>query len=254
MLIVTSTICRTRPLISGKNSIALSQFSMYASQACGSVFVHGKSARYIIALMSLTSWAPPTAASNAERPAKVRAVADPEQAVTKKLLLLVAKLGLSTAQTTRALQGAVFRTWLVPTDSDVAQLSMKAGKEYNEIQKSDATMKEITPNQYMFFRLCQLVEQENAKIGDLIEPFRKCAAGIDSPAGLKGKVLYCRLAKAWGSSNNKMYFTMIPGCKPMLDAIEHLIKVSGGEVKEGAPPPSNLEREIQKILDEIASA
>ena len=39
--------------------------------------------------------------------------------------------------------------------------------------------------------------------------------------------------------------------EPVHQCLETLIKASGGVFKEGAAPPDNLEREIQKMLDEF---
>eukprot|EP00969_Alexandrium_andersonii_P210372 9293267-Alexandrium_andersonii.AAC.1 len=90
-------------------------------------------------------------------PTKQRAVSSEQESV-KKLLTLVAKLGLSSAQSVRALTGAVFRTWLLPSESACVVSAKDAGEKYADFKKSDNPderkhVEGITPNHFVMNQL-----------------------------------------------------------------------------------------------------
>ena len=88
------------------------------------------------------------------------------------------------------------------------------------------------------------------KLGPHVEALKAHASAFDSPEKLTGLVLYCRVAKCYNEDTKKVIMSLHADLKPAKEGIEHFLVAIGGQFREGAAPPSNLEREVQKMLDE----
>ena len=173
-----------------------------------------------------------------------------------KFLTAVARLALTTSIQNRMLQGALYRTLLLPVECPHVALVNKAGVLYHENVKADKTKRAslgpVHLHQFDAFVTAHQADTKNLPLRDEIAHYfaNAKAAGL---AVLCSEVRVFKLSKCHNKALKKInIFTWLN-----TDADKILTKVltdfssmyPNADLRVGPPPPSEAERILQAMLD-----
>lgn len=197
----------------------------------------------------MDAWANAAQSAN-PRPAKRgRGAASSGGADVEKLLVLVAKLGLKNAQDMRAVQATVFKTVMLDRDSSVAELALEAIKVYMERAKAQA--QEYPPSTAVWEAVTRAAAAVPALEQAHKDTIAQHRAQVTDPAMLASTVTHCRTAKAFDKKKVKLHMAVHASVEPVMCAVIRACQLTGGRLLYGQAPKGGLERDIQKMMDQL---
>eukprot|EP00435_Cladocopium_sp_Y103_P017005 s2340_g4.t1 len=174
---------------------------------------------------------------------KVRRVADSDEGSQKELLIAVAKLSLKSSEEMKELQAAVFRTIIVPADSDFATAAKDTTAAFADQTRGKGGKHDLgEPHVHLWSAVVGVALQMAGPESQEILKAHVEEANRRGPKGLLSQVTYARM---------RFYFSVIPSMAPILDIIMIFLTKIGGQEKHGTAPRSGLERDIQAKLDQL---
>jgi hypothetical protein len=194
---------------------------------------------------------------------KVRAVAAPEDKELKGLLILVAKLALSSALASRVLKSVLIRVFLINAASEYIvkgrETTLKYADTASKVSRANKD-KMGQPHHWLwnsFIKVATAMAVEDTHKKQLADYKKYMEEGGVAP-GMKKlvkEVRYFRICKAFNQDSKKIEVSMMEGSKSMeiFDnvIIPLMIKEGKADEKEGVAPPGDLERKIQAVLDDL---
>ena len=206
------------------------------------------------ASVAMDGWAKTSVGASSGRAPKRQAVeigtsSASDAANTQKLLVLVAKLGLKNAQDMRSVQATLFKTIMLPKDSPLAIEAQNAIRTYGEEAKNKA--QEWPPAIYVWeaiTRAALTVEGlEPAHTGNISQH----RASATNPAELAQAVPHARTAKAFDKAKLKLHLAVHTSLEPVLTSVIRAAQLSGGKLMNGTAPRGGLERDVQRLLEQL---
>ena len=174
------------------------------------------------------------------------------------LITLVAQLSLKNAQESRATQGVIFTTILLPTSDAIITDGLQARKDFiDEHQRliKERNMKAAEemglPHARVWREFVKHLKNSEGVEESRREMFKKHEEEMTSPQILAANVLHVSIEKSWDKNKKKVRLAMLPEKRSLLEATIIELTKRGGQKKEGAPPPAALERNIQQVLDQL---
>ena len=169
----------------------------------------------------------------------------------KNLVVLLTKMCLNNTQNLRELTGAVYRTILLPTESEISQAALTAGKSYHDQVMAKGKQHDLGPP-YLHIWTSIILKVMGSKhtAEDQKKYFRsywnETILGQERDV-IAGLVRCCRLKKTYNESIKRLYFRVEDK-----DLERHLMKAilmqPGAVNKDGSPPAGEMEREAQRLL------
>ena len=190
-------------------------------------------------------------ASDGQHP-KVRRVADSDEGSQKELLIAVAKLSLKSAEEVKELQAAVFRTIIVPADSDFATAAKDATAAFADQTRGKGGKHDLgEPHVHLWSAVVGVAVQMAGPETQEAWKAHVEEANRRGPKGLLNQVAYARMKKTFDKKYVRFYFSVTPSLAPIMDIIMTFLTKIGGQEKHGTAPRSGLERDIQAKLDQM---
>ena len=170
--------------------------------------------------------------------------------VSEELIKTLCKLSLGTAQRVRALEAAVYRTWLIPVGSRIAVTTQAAGKAYAEAAKSQGRGHAMgPPHVHVWAAMVLDILADDKQSEDVRTVLRAHAEGASSPTALQPLIRHFRVSKTYDKDKLRVQLCAVHELHQVVEAIHRAILQAGGEEKQGQAPASTLEREVQKYVD-----
>jgi hypothetical protein len=204
--------------------------------------------RAVHALMgNMKQWA---SAMAVEAPPAKKSCTRGDVAVPEELIKTLCKLSLGTAQRVRALEAAVFRTWLIPVGCRIAVTTQAAGKAYAEAAKSQGKGHAMgPPHVHVCAAMVLDILADDKQSEDVRAVMRAHAEGASSPVALQSLIRHFRVSKTYDKDKLRVQLSTVHELHQVVEAVHRAMLQAGGEEKQGQAPASTLEREVQKYVD-----
>ena len=196
-----------------------------------------------------------------------RRATGPADADYKRLLTLVSKLTLSCAQTSRVMRAICLETVKIPTDCTFVTMAKEATTTFNThtkgMQREERLEKFYHPhihvwNAWLVAAKTLIKPTDQAmtqKIDAYVGRISQSPEVGDRLAKMGENVKYARVAKMYGEGFKRIEFQARQLSEEDQIWKEVMLPLMLREPKaeklEGVPPPGDLERRIQEIIDEM---
>jgi hypothetical protein len=159
-----------------------------------------------------------------------------------------AKAMISMEGRMRALEGAVFKTFVMPATQKSAKVAEAAGRQYQEAVRA-AGQKHNHGQPYMWTFGAILAAITQCSQGEEKEAMKQMLlAHKRGPSSLTRMVTHCTVRELYKGEGYKLQFSVTAEGQQLMKAIEVHLKKTGCEEKHGQAPRGPVARELIKLL------
>ena len=173
----------------------------------------------------------------------------PSQPNMQKLMVATAKQLMTTSFQAKTAYSILIANWFVPASHKIAIECKKAATECTKKTKGKKGHGFGIPD-YWVFRALMLWMSEHVEEGAAKKIIEDMAPTC-TPAGLKHKVMHCRLADTHDSSMKRLEINLSQELNLLAQVLFSMLEGQKFVRTEGKAPRSNNEREIMELLQKM---
>ena len=184
---------------------------------------------------------------------------DSEAEAMRALLTQVAKLSLANALSARVMRSIVLDVMHVPASSAVITAIMAATRAFAEAHRPASAQERLgmgMPHHHAWNALIETVKRDAPSGAFECKAIEDYSAFVktDPVTILTKQVRYVRVTKCYDKTMKKLEVNCYPDCQSykLWQVIKAFLLKGGCKELPGLAPPGDLERRIQKALDEAA--
>ena len=162
-----------------------------------------------------------------------------------KLAVATAKALIGLEGRSRALEGAVFKTFLTPADHRVGKAAALAGKRYQEAARGSGKKHNHgqpflnEPSELFLAAVAQEAQGEEKEAMKFI-----LSAHRNGPSSLTQLVTFCTCKEAFKGEGYKLQFAVTQEGQQSMKLVENHLNIAGREEKHGQAPRGPAAREL----------